>query len=229
MAFPILAAAGVAGGLLGGLLKKKPKVPEFKPVNAGEETANAIGINRSNFSSATQLGEDVNQFNQEQLLAAMRGAIPDVDAISGTASKNLLSMLRGELPDDVASNVERRAAARGYSGGVGGSQFAKNMTARDLGLTSLQITQQGLDSATRWISNARQNLVAPQFDVTSMFISPSQNLQNTWMNRQAEFNRNFMGNQIDAQYDWRTQLGNTMQQAGGFAQNWDLIRALSGR
>ena len=47
------------------------------------------------------------------------------------------------------------------------------LQARDLGLTSLQMTQQGLSSAERWLATVR-NTQAPMMDVTSMFISPSQ-------------------------------------------------------
>lgn len=220
-------------GLIGGLLKKKPDVPEFKPVDSGAEGAAAITANRSNFAGIKELAGQTNDFSQEQLMKALRGVVPDADKILGKASENTYSLLRGELPDDVESSVNRSSAAKAFSGGYGGSGAAKNLTLRDLGLTSFQATQQGLSNAAMWLQTARQTMVAPQFDVTSMFISPQMQVENTWRNRQAEFNRNFMQNQLDAQYSFGSQLGNTLQQTDSFLQQAASAyiggRAFSGR
>lgn len=48
------------------------------------------------------------------------------------------TMLSGQLPGDVVAQTRRGAAQRGLEG-----QQAQNLTARDLGLTSLQLQQQG--------------------------------------------------------------------------------------
>jgi hypothetical protein len=47
------------------------------------------------------------------------------------------------LPADVAAQVQRQAAGRALSGGFAGSQAARNLTARDLGRTSLALQQAG--------------------------------------------------------------------------------------
>lgn len=205
-------------GLLGELARKKPEVPEFKPVDPGAEVATATSSNRSNFAGIKDLAKETNQFNQEELMKAIRGVVPDADKILNKASGNIYSLLKGEIPEDVQSQIGRTTAAKSFSGGYGGSGAARNLTLRDLGMNSFQATQQGLSNAAMWLQNARATTVAPQFDVTSMFISPQMQIANTWQNRQAEFNRNFMKNQIDAEHAFGTKFANAMQQADAFIQ-----------
>lgn len=68
---------------------------------------------------------------------------PNLSRDMGTATANNASMMRGEIPDDVARNVWDRRAAQAASGGVSGSQFTGANTARDLGLTRLDLQNQG--------------------------------------------------------------------------------------
>lgn len=58
-------------------------------------------------------------------------------------------MLQGEIPEDVQAQVEQISAERAIQGGFGfgDSQAARNLVARDLGLTSLDITNQGIQHA----------------------------------------------------------------------------------
>ena len=53
------------------------------------------------------------------------------------------SALRGEIPDDVWQQMEQRTAESGAMQGFGVGGMTGKKTARDLGLTSLQIQQQG--------------------------------------------------------------------------------------
>ena len=206
-------------GLLGGLLKQKPKVPKFTPVNAQDEQARSISGNRAAFGEASQLASEVDQYNQEQLMARMNELIPDLPGIQNNASANIADMLQGRLPDDVSAEVSRNAATGAFGRGISGSGFSGNLRLRDLGLTSLQVTQQGLDSASRWLATARTTLSSPQMDVTSMFITPAQQAEMAWKNKTAEMNMQWTKNQLDAQYDWRTQLGGGIEQLGGMATN----------
>ena len=57
--------------------------------------------------------------------------------------ENTNSMLRGELPEDVKSQIARSAAFKSMTGGFGGSPMASNLTARDLGLGSLELMGKG--------------------------------------------------------------------------------------
>ena len=56
--------------------------------------------------------------------------------------------LSGEIPSDVADVIERITSERGIQSGLGLGQASRNLTVRDLGLTSLDIQNSGLDSAS---------------------------------------------------------------------------------
>lgn len=204
------------GNLIGGLIKQKPKVPEFKPIDVQAEQANAIKANQANFGAASQLAETYNAFSQDQLMKAIEGVVPNAREILDSTSKNIASMSRGELPEDVARQVERRAAAKSFGSGTGGSGFGRNLTTRDLGLTSLQLTQQGFDNATRWLATARQALTAPQMDVSAMFVTPAQQINVASSNEQARWQTKWMNNQLDSRYHWTTVVGNTLEQEDAF-------------
>lgn len=68
------------------------------------------------------------------------------------------SLLKGEIPADVAANVRRAAAESSIAGGIFGSS-SRNLSARDLGLTSMQIRAQGVDTEEK-INTMRSNLSA---------------------------------------------------------------------
>jgi hypothetical protein len=83
---------------------------------------------------------DVNQAYRDQLSQTAPELAQSAEQLS--ASTN--SLLRGEIPQDVADQIRRQTAERGVLGGYGsGSGMGRNLTARDLGLTSLDMMRQG--------------------------------------------------------------------------------------
>lgn len=146
-------------------------VPDYPELE--EAQRQAVKANRDILPEAQKLVSETNTFNHAELQRLIRLSIPDLDEINKNISGNIASMTRGELPTDVANLISRKAAEGAVAGGYGGSGMHRNMEARDLGLTSLQMTQQGLSSAERWLATVR-NTQAPMMDVTSMFISPMQ-------------------------------------------------------
>ena len=67
------------------------------------------------------------------------------DELTGQAADVASSMLRGEIPEDVQRQVRQMSAENSLRQGLGaGSEASRFLTARDLGLTSTQIQQQGL-------------------------------------------------------------------------------------
>lgn len=150
----------------------KPEVPDYPTLEKAQQ--DAIAHNKSVLPDITEIGSKVNEFSQSQLEQMLRQAIPGLDDINAKASSNIQSMLSGALPDDVKTLIERKSAENATAGGFSGSGVHRNLTARDLGLASLQLTQTGLSSAERWIANAKATQTAPLFDVTSMFVSPAQ-------------------------------------------------------
>lgn len=176
----ILGGAGIsaAGSLLGGLFGgKKPKVPELKPINFEQEQTNAIRQNIAALEPATKLAEKTTAAEQSLLETQLRRAIPGYDQIVQQASKNIGAALSGELSPEVSAQVQRSTAGRALSGGFGaGSGFGRSLTARDLGLTSLQLQNQGLAQAQNFIQQQRTFGMAQPFSVSSMFITPAQRI-----------------------------------------------------
>lgn len=118
------------------------------------------------------LSRRVNNLNQSEINRLLGKVLPGYKTMVDLASNNTLSMLRGELPADVAALIRRTSAGRALIGGFSGSEAASAGTARDLGVTSLNLTTEGSNAAQRWISTARSQLMPALFDPTSMLASP---------------------------------------------------------
>ena len=72
------------------------------------------------------------------------------------AQGNLIeSQLAGDIPADVQNRVSQIAAEKALKGGIVG-QSARNLQARDLGLTSLDIQKQGQAAADAYVSRERE-------------------------------------------------------------------------
>ena len=66
------------------------------------------------------------------------------DMIGGLREKNK-DWLAGKISGDAADQLRAQSALSARSGGAGaGSQMARNLQAKDFGLTSMQIQQQGM-------------------------------------------------------------------------------------
>ena len=175
------------------LFGSKPVIPTLPTLGEAQKTA--ISSNQANLGDIAKLATGVNTLNQDQLnLLIDRTLGPGVRQ---QVQANLASQLKGEIPQDVQSAIyrgvaERSAGSNAFGGGAS-SGFDRNITARDLGLTSLDITNKALSSAESWLSKAQ----APAFDATAMFISPAQ--QNAA--NQDQFNRNLLAAKVAAAPD----------------------------
>lgn len=162
---------------------KKPVIPTLPSLTDAQKTAGEG--NSANFGDISKLAASTNAFNQDQLNALIDRTLGP--GVRQKIQDNLASQISGEIPKDVQSAIyrgvaERSAGSNAFGGGDSG--FSRNVTARDLGLTSLDITDKALSSAEKWMQGAK----APTFDVTSMFITPAQqNAANT-----DQFNRNLL-------------------------------------
>lgn len=185
-AVAISAGANILGGLFGGLFGgKKPKVPALERIDAGEVQGQTVQQNQETLAAAAALGREVNRAN---VAAAQQVLDMSLPGQRQQATQNVLAQLRGEIPADVAQQVGRSSAAQGFNLGIQGSQLGRNLTARDLGLTSLQIQQQGLQN----MAGLAQLTTPTPFNVQSMFFSPQQRLQFAQQERNTRFNRDLM-------------------------------------
>ncbi len=199
----ILGGAGIsaAGSLLGGLFGgKKPKVPELKPIDFAKEQQQAIQQNIASLEPATELAKKTTAAEQSQLEAQLRRAIPGYDQLVSQAGQNIAASLRGEISPEVSAQVQRSTAGRALSGGFGaGSGFGRALTARDLGLTGMQIQNQGLAQAQNFIQQQRTFGMVQPFSVGSMFITPSQRIGFMQQQQQAQYGRDLTAAQVAAQ------------------------------
>jgi hypothetical protein len=123
-------------------------------IDSRATTADALGDIEFNTPQAKRVASTENTFNQEELNRMMELAVPGYGGLQGQRAKNAGSLLRGELPPDVEALVKRKAAARSVAGGFGGSGMARNLTLRDLGLTSLDAMTTGNQFTTSLIGSS---------------------------------------------------------------------------
>lgn len=168
------------------------EVPAAPNVDPSEAAGEAIAGNIKNLPAATSLGRRVDKATTDQYLAWL-----DKMGLGGINSKvieNIKSLVSGELPSDVRNLISRSAAEKGIVRGTSGSEFDQYGELRDLGLTSLEVTNKGLDAASRWIAQTNAN--APRFNFSSMFISPAQQIATQQWNEVNRYNAQFLRNQI---------------------------------
>jgi hypothetical protein len=219
----ILGGAAIIGGtsLLGGLLSKgsKPKIPAFKPIDFAAEQKQAIQQNIGSLESATDLATKTTAAEQSQLEAQLRRAIPGYDQLIAQAGKTIGSRLRGEVDQDVQSQLQRAVAGRAVGGGFkDASGIRTNLLARDFGLTAMQIQNQGLAQAQNFIQQQRMFGMAQPFSISSMFITPGQRIGAMQQQQSAQYNRDMTAAQVAAMPDpTMAAFGSAISQAGGFA------------
>jgi hypothetical protein len=94
---------------------------------------------------------DVNRTFQDSLESSAPGVREGVRTLGETAA----SQLRGEIPQDVEDAIFRTGAMRDMSSGLGSdSRRSRNLTARDLGLTSLDMQNQGVSTLQSALTGA---------------------------------------------------------------------------
>lgn len=91
---------------------------------------------------------------------------PGLGATNAKLSGNILSKLSGELPKDVQDYIQNVGAQYGVGSGMPGSGLARSRTARDLGLTSLDLTRQGAAEYASTIPTiSRTQTVSPETQI----------------------------------------------------------------
>jgi len=217
----LLGAAAIVGGssLIGGLLSKgsKPKVPEFKPINFAAEQKAAIKQNLESLPAASDIARKTTSADQSVLEEQLRRAIPGYDQLIAQAGSNIGASLRGEISPEISSQVQRSTAGRALSGGFGGaSGMGRSLTARDLGLTGMQIQNQGLQQAQSFIQQQRMFGMVQPFSTSSMFITPAQRVGVLQQQQQAQYTRDLAAAQVSAAPNpMMSALGGSLSTIGG--------------
>lgn len=225
----ISAVGSLLGGLFGG---KKPKVPELKPIDFAGEQRQAIQQNIASLEPATELATKTTAAEQSQLEAQLRRAIPGYDQLIQQAGKTIGSRLRGEVDQDVQSQLQRAVAGRAVGGGFKESEGIRtNLLARDFGLTAMQIQNQGLAQAQSFIQQQRTMGMVQPFSISSMFITPAQRIGAIQQQQSAMYGRDLTAAQVAAapspmQQSAQTAFTNFGGIAGGALSQYGLSNAL---
>lgn len=177
---------------------KKPDVPTAPNVNPQKEQLNTAQGNLAALPTLEEIASGVDSFNLSQRNKALTAAIPGYTNLVAGESGTLGSWMRGEIPNDVIGQVERSGAAHAIEGGYGGSQMATNLTARDLGLTSLDLQGRAMSALPSYLNTVGNLAVPKQFDVTSGFLTPQQDISTQQWNELARFDQQWLNNQLKA-------------------------------
>src|SRR6185369_2163578 len=149
-----------------GAFGKVPQVPD--PFNTQK---GAIGGNMGNLGSLYGLGNSLNTEIAHEAALPYQLNLPNYCAMTGQASNNILSLLKGQVPPDVLAQIGQMAAERGVATGSIGSPNSNAALLRALGQTSLGLQQQGETELTGAINRTP---TGKQFDPTSFLVNPSQ-------------------------------------------------------
>jgi hypothetical protein len=169
---------------------------------------------------------------QSQLEAQLRRAIPGYDQLIAQAGKTIGSRLRGEVDQDVQSQLQRAVAGRAVGGGFKESEGIRtNLLARDFGLTAMQIQNQGLAQAQSFIQQQRTMGMAQPFSISSMFITPAQRIGAIQQQQSAMYGRDLTAAQVAAapspmQQSAQTAFTNFGGIAGGALSQYGMYQGL---
>ena len=131
--------------------------------------------NIANLGQLYGLAGSINQFQTSQAPLGLVANLPNYQAMMGQSSGNALAELRGQVPQDVITQLEQQSAERGVSTGQGPNSANTNAEyLRALGLTSIQMQQLGQSTLAQDIGLTPQ---ARPFDVSSMLVTPAQQQQ----------------------------------------------------
>lgn len=122
---------------------------QAQQVSATGAAREALAFNEANLSRFTSMAQELTRADVASKTAMLDQFAPDWRQKRDAASAINESLMRGEIPKDVADQLKRSAAYATVMGG-GGAGTQRALTARDLGTTSLQLQQQGMQGAERW-------------------------------------------------------------------------------
>lgn len=120
-------------------------------VNPLAEATASLDANLQNLGKYTQMASQMTAADTSAKLAQLDATNPNWRAERDQAAAINRSMMSGEVSKDVADKIQRDAAFQSLmTGGYGGAQNARAVTARDLGITGMQLQQQGQEASMKW-------------------------------------------------------------------------------
>lgn len=172
-------------------------MPELSKLSLGDEQQKAISDNIAAAPEASKLAN----LTMDQIMSMLEKVDPNFKGKASKISGNIDDLLSGKIPQDVSEAVQRSSASRSLTGGFSGSEMGRNLTARDLGLTSLELTGKGLSAAESWLSATERLLSPAMATYTGMFVTPMQEYSTHNEQNLQQFQKQWMKNQIASMPD----------------------------
>jgi hypothetical protein len=190
-----MGAIGVGLGALifgkKGAFGSVPDVPGLDAINPSQLQKDTAAGNQGVLPQATALSQAINANNATQFRSLLNMTVPGA---WDQAVKNTNSQLRGEVSQDVASQVDNYTNALALQLGVGGnSPFRVGLTGGKFLQTSQQIQQQGFQNFGQLAS-----MTPKQYDFTNSFLNPATRYQMQNQQNENQFARDFTANQLGA-------------------------------
>ena len=184
---------------LAGSLAGTPKVPTWQNLSLSGSQTGAIGANAASLPGIESLATGVDTFNENQLMQLLNSIMPGWSGAAGQAGQNITSELEGKVPADVQNMLQSSEAAKALAGGMGfgAGTLGGSDVAKSLGLTSLGLMNQGMSSLESWTGMIDRMFAPGQFNVSSMFISPQQEFEDTMANQEKQWDVNWLKSQTD--------------------------------
>lgn len=145
-------------------------LPQLEKVDFNKEQAATIAGNLASLPEATKFAQAATTADVGITKSALEQMIPDYEGMVKRATDLITAHQEGKiLPDDLMQ-IYRQSAAKALAGGYAGSGMHGALTARDIGKTEYEITNQGLAQAQAWIGQQR-GFIKP-LSVSSMMLTP---------------------------------------------------------
>lgn len=167
----------------------------------------AIGSRANGFGADANAPYDFNPLSTVPVDLA--SGVPMGDSPLEGASENIDQMLHGQVPQDVIDFIAQTSAEKGIESGLGQGEAARNLTARDLGQTSLDMITTGTNLAG--ILSADQLARAGFNENQRQFGAAYDQWRTTFQNDQAQWNETF-GAQLNQTNEANAQWQQTFAQ-----------------
>lgn len=168
----------------------KPIVPELDFFGSYNQT---IADNMGLLPGAQKLAGQTNQANLANLTSLFESLDPKYQDTLLTIGETLNRRAKGDI-GDLGEKVARSSAAKQVGAGVAGSPFARDWTARDLGLTTYDVERTATGDMAQWLSHLRKDAMPVPADVRENQINPAKRMED-------DFNRDWLSAQVTASPD----------------------------
>ena len=138
-----IASAGIGAGLSASSASASRRQARDAANLPGIDIGSVMGESSLNAPRAREMEAERNAISRAQLLESLGIQIPGYQEGQAQRTQNALALLRGELPPDVAAQIQRKAASQAIQGGYAGSAAGRNLVLRDLGRGSYEAANQG--------------------------------------------------------------------------------------